>query len=137
MWEYQVGADYPGVCIDANPTEIGHTGTLMFQRKSKGYLNYGAGQWQLEGPINRSKDEDPMIWQITPSNGSAWIVYPGSKTILPSIRFARFRDGVDEYDFMSLLESIDPGNMLITNFRENGELAARAEWANAILNSKK
>ncbi len=137
MWEYQVGADFPGVCIDANPTEIGHTGTLMFQRKSKGYLNYGAGQWQLEGPINRVKDEDPMVWQITPSNGSAWIVYPGSKTILPSIRFARFRDGVDEYDYMTLLESIDPGNILITNFRENGELAARAEWAEAIEKSKK
>jgi hypothetical protein len=131
MWEYQVGADFPGVCIDANPTEIGYTGPMMFQRKSKGYLNFGAGQWQMV-PLDRPKGEDPLVWHLTGDTGSGYIVYPGSTKILPSVRFARFRDGVDDYDYMTILESIDPGNALIKDFRENGVMASRDKWAKEI-----
>ena len=83
-------------------------------------------------PLDRPKGEDPLVWHLTGDTGSGYIVYPGSTKILPSVRFARFRDGVDDYDYMTILESIDPGNALIKDFRENGVMASRDKWAKEI-----
>ncbi len=129
MWEYNVGADYPSVCVDANPAEIRATGWQCWQRGVVGYLNYGAAQWALEAPnVLRPKGEDPLIWrqgdslagEATDGFGSASITYPGRDEVLPSIRFARFRDGVDDNDYLVMLQERQPNHPALKRLLEAG-----------------
>lgn len=123
MWEYQVDADYPGVCIDADPAEIRNTGWLCWQRGLAGYLNYGGGQWnEVPFPpgIKRAKDEDPIFWSEICVNGGPCITYPGKDEVLPSVRFARFRDGLQDYDYLMMLKSLDPDNALLKSIKNSG-----------------
>jgi hypothetical protein len=119
IWEYQVAADYPSVCIDADPSEIRATGWQCWVRGVEGYLNYGAAQWGIirdERPLI----QDPMVW-VCPDDssgpGAPAIVYPGKDEVLPSIRLARFRDGVDDYDYLSLLAKKQPNSPLLEKIR--------------------
>lgn len=130
MWEYQVGADYPGVCIDADPSEIRQTGWICWQHGVEGYLNYGGAQWSetvFPPGIARPKNEDPIFWPPTSANGSSLITYPGKNEVLPSIRFARFRDGLQDYDYLKMLDQLDPNNALLKKIRtSNRDCYARA-----------
>lgn|GEM_PF-3431631 len=119
IWEYQVAADYPSVCIDADPSEIRATGWQCWVRGVEGYLNYGAAQWGIirdERPLT----QDPMVWTCPDDSsgpGAPAIVYPGKDEVLPSIRLARFRDGVDDYDYLVLLAKKQPNNPLLEKIR--------------------
>lgn len=119
IWEYQVAADYPSVCIDANPAEIRATGWQCWVRNVDGYLNYGAAQWSgiRDGrPLTR----DPLVW-TSPDDGSGpgapAIVYPGKDEVLPSIRLARFRDGMDDFDYLTLLAEKRPNHPLLMEIK--------------------
>lgn len=121
MWEYAVGADYPSVCVDASPYEIRAIGVKSWRRGVKGYLNYGAAQWQMP-EMKRPKDEDPLFWPEIAKpipNGSNMIVYPGKDEVLPSVRFARFRDGLQDYDYLCLLERMAPRHQLLKAIRSD------------------
>ena len=121
MWEYNIGADYPSVCIDADPAEARITGWQCWQRKVIGYLNYGAGQWYFEPDVVlRPKTEDPVVWPPITGNGSPVIVYPGKDGVLPSVRFARFRDGMQDYDYLMLLQERNPDHPLLAEIRSSG-----------------
>ena len=115
MWEYQVDADYPGVCIDNDPAEPRATGWQCWMRHVDGYLNYGAAQWQMTD-VQRPKSEDPLVWPGR-GNGGPMIVYPGADEVLPSLRFARFRDGVDDFDYLYLLDKQQPDHPLLAELR--------------------
>ena len=143
MWEYSVDADYPSSCVDADPAEVRALGWLMWQRDLAGYLNYGAGQWQLFGdkPVLRPTDVDPMVWPSSFSNGGEFIVYPGKDEVLPSIRFARFRDGLEDNDYLHILQRRNPSSPLLKAIRNSGRYyyqnsanmtAMRAKIANAL-----
>lgn len=83
----------------------------------------GGGQWSDEicpPGITRPKDEDPLFWPPTNDNGSPFITYPGKDEVLPSVRFARFRDGLQDYDYLTMLERLDPQNPLLNKIRKNG-----------------
>ena len=104
IWEYNVGANYPSVCIDASPSEIRATGWQCWLRGVTGYLNYGGGQWNIARMnYKRPKGNDPLFWPAIRDNGSSMILYPGSDKVLPSIRLARFRDSVEDHDYLSIL----------------------------------
>jgi len=123
MWEYNVGADYPGLCIDSFPVEHRATGWLSWYRNVDGYLNYGGAQWTHTPKAQRPKTRDPWVW-IGVENGVApMIVYPGKSEVLPSIRFSRFRDGVDDFDCLHLLKTKHPGHPLLVKLRAAGREA--------------
>lgn len=130
MWEYNVGADYPSVCIDARPIEHRATGWTMWLHESAGYLNYGGGQWQAIGFDFRelSQGESPLVWHCS-GNGGPNIAWPGKEGPLASIRFARFRDGIDDHDYLSLLEDAVPGHALLRAFRAKGRATHAAPEA--------
>ena len=131
IWEYQVGAFYPSACIDANPAEIRATAWQCWQRGLRGWLNYGGAQWG-DGSA-RPKTEDPLVWTVPGGSGrgSPWIVYPGQKGTLPSIRFARFRDGVDDYDYLTMLAAKQPNHPVLKQLREhaNEPFAFSIRWS--------
>jgi len=124
-WEYNVGADWPSVCIDARPQEHRATGWLMWLHGSTGYLNYGGGQWR--GAIidmdEALADPPPLIWRAR-GNGGPNIAWPGCRGPLASIRFARFRDGIDDYDYLTLLEQCSKDHPLLRALRARGTAVA-------------
>ena len=133
MWEYQVGASYPSACIDADPSEIRATAWQCWARGLLGWLNYGGGQWQGKGHQGRPTDTDPLVWTVPGGSGrgSPYIVYPGRNEALPSVRLARFRDGVDDYDYLSMLAEKQPDHPVLTELRAGARLpyAWTRRWA--------
>jgi hypothetical protein len=67
----------------------------------------------------------------TPTNGDAFLVYPGADGPVDSIRWETIRDGIEDYDYLALLServvalqkgNVDPG--LLERVREVADLQA-------------
>jgi hypothetical protein len=128
MWEYQVGADYPSYGIDADPSEIRATGWQCWLRNVDGFLNYGGAQWGFLNSLERPLSEDPLVWPAhydAGANGGAAIVYPGKTEIFPSIRLARLRDSIDDFDYLALLADRRPDHPLLKKIRRQDRAAYR------------
>lgn len=126
VWEYNVGADWPSVCIDARPVEHRASAWQCWERGTTGYLNYGGAQWRgvvspFDVPAILAGDP-PMIWQ-TRGNGGPNIIWPGRDGPLASVRFARFRDGLEDHDYLRLLERQAPDHPLLGSLRKAGRAA--------------
>ena len=119
LWEYQIGATYPSVNIDANPAEARASAWHCWAHQVDGYLNWGAAQFE-ENRTTRPLTQDPLVWPDLVGQNGAAIVYPGKNEVLPSTRFARFRDGVDDFDYLSLLAEKHPGHPLLAEIRRLG-----------------
>ncbi|MFA9479988.1 discoidin domain-containing protein [Phycisphaerales bacterium AB-hyl4] len=118
MWEYNVDADFPGAAADNRPIEARLVAWQSWIRGLQGYLNYGGGQWAL---TRTERVVDPDTWVYpTSTNGSAAIVYAGPDEVLPSIRLARLRDGVDDYDYLVLMKERWPNHRLLAELRQRG-----------------
>lgn len=78
---------------------------LNFRYDSPGYLHWGFNYWGENG--------DPFGDVSAPVNdwpgGDAYIVYPGFSKVYPSIRLTAMREGIRDYDLLSLVESLHPG----------------------------
>ncbi len=78
---------------------------LNFRYDSPGYLHWGFNYWGENG--------DPFGDVSAPVNdwpgGDAYIVYPGFRKVYPSIRLTAMRDGIRDYDLLSLVERLHPG----------------------------
>jgi len=125
VWEYNVGADWPSVCIDARPHEHRATGWLMWLHRVSGYLNYGGGQWKnaIIDMTATLADPPPLIWRAR-GNGGPNITWPSRDGPLASVRFARFRDGIDDYDYLALLAQRNADHPLIRELRRRGRSVA-------------
>ncbi len=77
---------------------------INFRWGFTGYLHWGFNHWQgdpfrdLEPPHGGSTFLPP---------GDAWIVYPGDRQLLDSIRHEAMRDGVEDYELLTLLAQRD------------------------------
>lgn len=133
LWEYYVGADYPSVTVNSDPTESGASAWQCWLNGTVGYLNYGAAQWQMKPATKRPQERDPLFWDYIGEgyaalgSGSSMIVYPGHSEVLPSIRFARFRDGLQDYDYLKMLEMHSPTHPLLQQLRLQGKSAFDSE----------
>lgn len=126
LWEYNIASTYPSTNIDAAPDEARATPWQCWTRDVVGYLNWGGGQWEgyespsagiKPGETARPITKDPLVWpDIVGANGGS-IVYPGKDEVLPSLRLARFRDGVDDYDYLILLAEKHPDHPLLNEIR--------------------
>lgn len=71
-----------------------------------GYLHWGFNHWGSSSGHESSSDPyDDVSGMIVSSGnvlpgGDAWIVYPGFKTIYPSIRLEAMRDGIVDYELL-------------------------------------
>ena len=126
VWEYQIGPNPPaGVTIDTGPTEVRASGWVSWLRGNTGYLNYGGAQWS-NIYAERPSTQYPLVWTTGRDGsgpGSAMIVYPGKDEVLPSLRLARFRDGMDDFDYLTLLAERSPNHPLLAKIRCSGSNA--------------
>lgn len=78
---------------------------INFRWGFTGYLHWGFNHWRgdpfkdLEPPHGASTFLPP---------GDAWIVYPGNRQVLDSLRHEAMRDGVEDYELLTLLAAKDP-----------------------------
>jgi hypothetical protein len=80
---------------------------INFRWGFTGYLHWGFNHWRGDDPF---KDLEPPHGGSTfLPPGDAWIVYPGDRSLLDSIRHEAMRDGVEDYELLRLLAEKDPG----------------------------
>ena len=83
-------------------------GFQTYRFRADGYLFWHVNYWN--GPGNAPLDESDVFFphwlirsQIT-SPGDGILLYPGKDRVLPSIRLAQLRDGVQDYEWLQLAE---------------------------------
>jgi len=62
----------------------------------KGYLHWGLNSWPRENPFGKPYEKLPP--------GDTHITYPGKSGPLSSLRFEAMRDGIEDYEYLKLLE---------------------------------
>lgn len=71
-----------------------------------GYLHWGYNQWGKDSPFTHATGQY-ADQQYLPA-GDPWIVYPGRDGPLDSIRHEAMRDGIADYELLSMLGERDP-----------------------------
>jgi len=66
-----------------------------------GYLHWGYNHWRSESPFTHTTPSHPGPPYLPA--GDAWIVYPGPDGPLDSIRHEAMRDGIADYELLSML----------------------------------
>jgi hypothetical protein len=85
--------DYPLV-----KTRILHW--INFRWGFTGYLHWGFNQWRGGAPLKNL--EPPHGASFLPP-GDGWIVYPGERQLIDSMRYEAMRDGVEDFELLRLL----------------------------------
>ncbi|MCE5341278.1 MAG: DUF4091 domain-containing protein [Planctomycetaceae bacterium] len=75
---------------------------INFRYGITGYLHWGYNFWNNNPYKNIGFEHTKM------PDGDEWIVYPGIDGPLDSIRFEALRDGVDDYELLSMLAESNP-----------------------------
>jgi len=79
---------------------------INFRYGVTGYLHWGYNHWTRESPFK--KTTRPHGGPPYLPAGDAWIVYPGRDGPLDSIRHEAMRDGIADYELLSILAEHDP-----------------------------
>lgn len=77
---------------------------INFKWGFTGYLHWGFNQWRGGDPFENL--EPPHGNSVLPP-GDAWIVYPGDRQLLDSMRHEAMRDGVEDFELLTLLAKKD------------------------------
>ena len=89
-------------------------GGMTWLKKADGFLFWHVNAWR---PSNGQMDESdtyfsnwrtleaPVSWPSVGCAGDGVYIYPGKENVLPSIRLALIRDGVEDYEWLSLAEA--------------------------------
>jgi hypothetical protein len=83
---------------------------VNFKYNIPGYLHWGYNHWGNSVGMSGSEDpyEDASGIQLPGGNilpgGDSYIVYPGEKSIFPSIRLEAMRDGIVDYDLLKMYQ---------------------------------
>lgn len=90
-------------------------GNMTWLKKADGFLFWHVNNWY---PGNKQMDESdtyfpqwrtlevPISWSSVGCAGDGVFLYPGREHVLPSIRLALVRDGVEDYEWLSLAEEL-------------------------------
>lgn len=75
---------------------------LNYRYSAVGYLHWGPNYWES------APDGDP--WKDAKGGyigGDSWIIWPGNRTVYPSIRLAAMRDGIRDYELLMMLGEVN------------------------------
>ena len=84
-------------------------GNMTWLYRADGFLFWHVNNWKPTNPLLDEDDtyfpewralEIPISWSITGCAGDGVFLYPGKERILPSIRLALIRDGVEDYEWL-------------------------------------
>lgn len=76
---------------------------VQYRYGASGYLHWGLNYW------SGGKNGDP--WTDAAGDyigGDMWIIWPGYRTVYPSIRLSAMRDGIRDFELLKMVEEISP-----------------------------
>jgi len=79
---------------------------MNFRWGFTGYLHWGFNQWRGGDPFKVLEPAHGGSTFLPP--GDAWIVYPGNREVLDSVRHEAMRDGVEDFELLTRLAKKDP-----------------------------
>ena len=99
LWFYSVGiyqgSLYPNKTIDMPLSDSRIMHWLNYKYGATGYLHWGWNQWGNESPYE----------QTGMHIGDGWHVYPVKDGVLNSMRWEQMRNGLQDYEYMWMLEN--------------------------------
>lgn len=110
--------EYPNRFIEQPSLKVRMLFWMAHKYKADGYLHWGFNFW----------NEDPFAETVIPGTGTtlpagdSWIIYPGKRKMLRSIRFEQHRDGIEDLTLLQMLSEKSPEmadaltDALITNW---------------------
>lgn len=119
VWMYTAGATppFPSLHLDVPAMEARIIPWLCWKEKLSGYLFWCVNYW--------TKDpwQDPMVYPEQNGNGSMF--YPGESGPVASIRTEAFSDGMEDYEYLWLLDQqVERVKKLPASRQPKAELAA-------------
>ena len=81
-------------------------GWQSYHYQSDGLLFWHVNLWH-DGPLVETDDTFLDTWKVEISNrmpGDGQLLYPGVEGPMPSIRLANVRDGIEDYEWLMMLE---------------------------------
>jgi hypothetical protein len=109
VWIYTClfpNGEYPNRFIDYPLIKTRVLHWINFRWGFTGYLHWGFNHWRVDDPFQDV--EPPHGGNTFLPPGDAWIVYPGDREVLDSIRHEAMRDGVEDFELLTLLAESDP-----------------------------
>lgn len=97
---------YPNLLMGYDPGQLRTLlGPMSYQSKVDGFLYYRVDRWYnhpvlADGPLSTW---DPRTWNNVAGDGS--LFYPGPNGPMPSIRLQNFRDGMEDYNLLTVLRT--------------------------------
>lgn len=102
IWLYVSGPDgiTPNLVIDSMGIEHRIIPWMLYNKDISGFLYWAVNFWQGGNPWENTFNTP---WQ---QNGNGLLFYPFGDRIVPTIRAAMFRDGMDDYEYLKALGQI-------------------------------
>ncbi|MAE64639.1 MAG: hypothetical protein CMJ18_10265 [Phycisphaeraceae bacterium] len=103
-------APYANVFVDYPGVDQRILGWQTYQNRIDGFLYWGVSVWQsVKLPVAEYVKQEYANWDPwwIKTNGDGWLLYPGlNDTAIPSMRLALIRDGFEDYDLFTEIESL-------------------------------
>ena len=100
-WLYAPTGIYPSIYVNAHPVEARLFPWICWGAHAEGFLSEGLNQWP--GDWTELAQTQPQIWP-THQYGKEALFYPGRTAPTPSIRSMLLRDGMEDYEYLVLME---------------------------------
>lgn len=91
--------------LEYPPLEARVLAWQSYQNGVDGFLYWAVNFWdRIDRPLDEGDTFFPNVdtWRNSDTPGDGVLVYPGKEHILPGLRFASVRDGVEDYEWLQL-----------------------------------
>jgi hypothetical protein len=98
-WLFTHEQDFPSFHVDARTAEFRMAPWVCFSQRMAGFMHSGLNHWPAEW---RAATSDAAFAAASTLNDA--LFYPGPRAPIPSIRAELLRDGMEDYEYLRLLE---------------------------------
>ncbi len=113
----KMGLHTPDVYIDQPGIDLRIIPWMAWRYGAEGVLYYAGNGWVGDPAVQLVEQNPRLRWPATPWRlhggagfGNGWFTYPAPATmdIFPSIRLENIRDGLEDYEYLALLQRLSP-----------------------------
>ena len=101
-WTFAGDGGFPSLAVDAHPVEARMLPWVCYAHQAPGFIRRGLNRWPEDWKSRAATQ--PLVWKEG-GHGDAFLFYPGRDRPLPSIRAARLRDGIEDYELLTALHA--------------------------------
>ena len=120
---------YPNRLMDTPLAKIRALGWLFYRFRIRGFLHWGYNYWyksQTRQLIDPYSVSDALAWPGW-AYGDSFVVYPGERGPVDSIRWEIFAEGLADFALLQTLR-VDPEGTLLAPFRDFASFPKDGRW---------